>query len=58
MFLFFCLFCFWKGFPPALKKRMLDKSCFNFTSVNEVLLAELAELTRSVIEFICILTWT
>ena len=38
------------GISPALKKRMQGKSCFNFTSINEELLAELAELTRKEIE--------
>jgi hypothetical protein len=32
--------------PVALKKRMQGKSCFNFTKIDEVLFAELAELTR------------
>jgi hypothetical protein len=30
---------------PELRKRMQGKSCFNFTAVDETLLAELAELT-------------
>jgi hypothetical protein len=30
---------------PALRKRMQGKSCFNFTSIDEALLAELADLT-------------
>jgi hypothetical protein len=30
---------------PGLRKRMQGKSCFNFTAVDETLLAELAELT-------------
>ena len=30
---------------PALRKRMQGKSCFNFTSVDEPLFAELARLT-------------
>ncbi|MEP7292565.1 MAG: hypothetical protein ABI835_12340 [Chloroflexota bacterium] len=34
------------GISPELKKRMQGKSCFNFTSINEDVLAELAELTR------------
>ncbi len=33
------------GMSPALKKRMQGKSCFNFTSVDEQLFAELAALT-------------
>ena len=32
---------------PALKKRMQGKSCFNFTTMDEALLAELAQLTES-----------
>jgi hypothetical protein len=31
---------------PALRRRMQGKSCFNFTSVDEGLFAELTELTR------------
>lgn len=31
---------------PALKKRMQGKSCFNFTKMDETLLAELAALTE------------
>jgi hypothetical protein len=34
------------GVSPELKRRMHGKSCFNFTSVDEGLLSELAELTR------------
>ena len=34
-----------KVVPPALKKRMQGKSCFNFTRVDEGLLQELAALT-------------
>ncbi len=30
-----------------LKKRMQGKSCFHFTSIDDTLLAELADLTRS-----------
>jgi hypothetical protein len=30
---------------PALRKRMQGKACFNFTSIDEGLLAELAEIT-------------
>ena len=33
------------GLSPALKKRMQGKSCFNFKTVDEELLAELRELT-------------
>ena len=32
------------GLSPALRKRMQGKGCFNFTSVDEPLLAELEEL--------------
>jgi hypothetical protein len=35
-----------KSLSPALKKRMQGKSCFNFTSLDELLAAELAALTR------------
>jgi hypothetical protein len=31
---------------PELRKRMQGKSCFNFRSVDEALMTELAELTR------------
>ena len=34
------------GLSPALKKRMQGKACFNFTSVDEALFAELRELTK------------
>ena len=34
-----------KDISPALKKRMQGKSCFNFTTIDETLLAELSELT-------------
>lgn len=36
-----------EGVSPELKRRMQGKSCFNFTAVDEALLAELAELTRA-----------
>lgn len=32
---------------PELRKRMQGKSCFNFTKLDEELLAELAELTAA-----------
>lgn len=35
-----------EAISPALRKRMQGKSCFNFTSIDEDLTAELAELTR------------
>lgn len=35
-----------EGISPALKKRMQGKSCFNFTTIDEPLFSELAELTR------------
>jgi hypothetical protein len=35
-----------KGISPALRRRMQGKSCFNFTSVDEALFAELGEITR------------
>ena len=34
-----------KGISKRLKARMQGKSCFNFTSVDDALLAELEELT-------------
>lgn len=34
------------GASPELRKRMQGKSCFNFTAVDEPLLAELGELTQ------------
>jgi hypothetical protein len=36
-----------KGISPDLKRRMQGKSCFNFTSVDEGLFAELERLTRT-----------
>jgi len=38
------------GSSAALKKRMQGKSCFNFTSINEELMAELEDLTRRGVE--------
>ena len=35
-----------KDISPTLKKRMQGKSCFNFTTVDEAMVAELAELTK------------
>jgi hypothetical protein len=35
---------------PELRRRMQGKSCFNFTSVDEALFAELAQLTARSIE--------
>jgi hypothetical protein len=34
------------GMSPELRRRMHGKCCFNFTKVDEPLLAELAELTK------------
>jgi hypothetical protein len=34
------------GVSPTLKRRMQGKACFNFTTIDEELLAELAELTK------------
>jgi hypothetical protein len=34
------------GMSPALRRRMQGKSCFNFTTIDEVLFAELAALTE------------
>lgn len=36
-----------KHISPALKKRMQGKSCFNFTTIDGPLLAELAALTET-----------
>jgi hypothetical protein len=38
------------GLSDGLKKRMQGKSCFNFKTVDELLLAELAALTQKGIE--------
>ncbi len=38
------------GLSDNLRKRMQGKSCFNFTHVDESLLAELGELTRRSVE--------
>ena len=35
-----------EGISPGLKRRMQGKSCFNFTSIDEPLIEELADLTR------------
>jgi hypothetical protein len=35
------------GISPELRRRMQGKSCFNFTRIDEQLIAELAELTRT-----------
>ena len=35
------------GISPDLKRRMQGKSCFNFTSIDEPLLAELERLTAA-----------
>jgi hypothetical protein len=36
-----------EGISGELKKRMQGKSCFNFTTVDEALFEELADLTRA-----------
>lgn len=36
-----------KGMSPKLKKRMQGKSCFNFTSVDKELFAELRKVTKA-----------
>ncbi len=36
-----------KGMSPELKKRMQGKSCFNFTTSDETLFAELGRLTAT-----------
>ena|SRR5690348_537151 len=39
-----------KKIPPALKKRMQGKACFNFTAIESQQIKELAALTRRGIE--------
>jgi hypothetical protein len=39
-----------KKIPPALKKRMQGKACFNFTTIESQQIKELAALTRRGIE--------
>lgn len=39
-----------EGISEGLRKRMQGKSCFNFSAVDDLLFAELAELTRRSIE--------
>ena len=39
-----------RSIPPDLRKRMQGKACFNFTRVDDVLLAELEALTATGIE--------
>jgi len=39
-----------KGISPALKKRMQGKSCFNFTTIDDETLTELAALTKQGVE--------
>ena len=39
-----------KRVPPALKKRMQGKACFNFTGIAPEQIREIAELTREGIE--------
>ena len=39
-----------KAISPALKKRMQGKSCFNFTTIDDETLKELAALTKQGIE--------
>jgi hypothetical protein len=36
-----------ESMSPALRRRMQGKSCFNFTTVDEPLFAELTEVTRA-----------
>jgi hypothetical protein len=38
------------GISPGLRKRMQGKACFNFSAIDEDLLAELADLTKRGIE--------
>ncbi len=35
-----------EGITPALRKRMQGKSCFNFTSIDPALIAELGQLVE------------
>jgi len=39
-----------KGISPMLKKRMQGKSCFNFTTIDDETMRELAALTKQGIE--------
>ena len=39
-----------EGLSDGLKKRMQGKSCFNFTTLDKALVAELAQLTTTGIE--------
>lgn len=39
-----------RGLSPALRKRMQGKSCFNFTTVDDGLFEELAQLTATGVE--------
>ena len=38
-----------EGMSPELRKRMQGKSCFNFSTVDETLFAELADITARTI---------
>jgi hypothetical protein len=38
-----------KGMSPELRKRMQGKSCFNFSTIDESLFRELADITARVI---------
>ena len=40
-----------EGMSPGLRKRMQGKSCFNFTRLDPVLLAELPALTEAGFRF-------
>ena len=46
-----------KTVPPALKKRMQGKACFNFTTVDRDQLKELAAVTKAGIQAIRDLTF-
>jgi len=39
-----------KLISPALRRRMQGKACFNFSSQDDGLLAELGDLTKSALE--------
>ena len=46
-----------KNVPVGLKKRMQGKACFNFKEPDPVLIAELAELTKSGAEWFDTVDW-
>jgi hypothetical protein len=53
-FYLMCVYCrpeWIEMMSPELKKRMQGKACFNFTSIDEKLFAELEELTKTSVEW-------